>query len=287
MESAYLITWPAPGKLNRFLRILGRRPDGYHRLQTVFQFIDRCDYLSFEPRSDGLICREGEIAGVQPDSDLAVKAAHLLRRIHGEAALGVTIRIEKCLPLGSGLGGGSSDAATTLVALNHCWGCGLNLEQLAQLGLRLGADVPVFVHGRAAWAEGVGEQLTPIELDEPWFLVLTPACTVSTAAVFNDPHLTRDSQPVRITKFLISDIGNDCEAVVYERYPGVAAAARWLSQYARAQLTGTGACVFAAFPDRQAADRLVAQLPEQLSGFVTRGLNRSPLHERLGGEVAD
>ncbi len=288
MESATLkqAPWPAPAKLNRFLRILGRRPDGYHRLQTIFQFIDRCDFLSFALRSDGAIEREGEVSGVEPAADLTVRAARLLQQHCGKTAVGVTIRIEKHLPLGGGLGGGSSDAATTLVALNHYWKVGLSLVQLAELGVQLGADVPVFVQGQAAWAEGIGEQLTPVELDEPWFVALTPACAVVTATVFNDPDLTRDSQPITITNFATGDIGNDCEAVVYRRYPLVAEAAAWLSRYAKARLTGTGACVFAAFPDQSAAERVIAQLPRQLAGFVSRGLNHSPLHERLRNETA-
>jgi len=277
--------WPAPAKLNRFLHIVGRRADGYHLLQTVFQFIDRCDYLSFSVRADGLIQRRGEVGGVPAEADLSVRAAGLLQRACG-VRQGVTIVIDKRLPLGGGLGGGSSDAATTLVALNHYWGTGLTTAELATLGLTLGADVPVFVHGRAAWAEGVGERLTPLdELDEPWFVVVAPACTVATGAVFGDPKLTRDSQPVTIIDFVAGKVCNNCEAVVYERYPAVAAAARWLGAYGQARLTGTGACVFAAFAGRSAAERVVARLPSSLPGFVARGLNHSPLRERLRREL--
>lgn len=272
--------WPAPAKLNRFLHIVGRRSDGYHLLQTVFQFIDRCDYLYFQVRSDGRICRQNEVPGISPAADLSLRAARLLQEVTG-VARGATIRIDKRLPIGGGLGGGSADAATTLVALNCYWRTGLSLEQLAELGLRLGADVPVFVGGRAAWAEGVGERLTPLELDEPWFVVLVPPCSVATGAVFNDPKLTRDSQPITISAFMMGGGSNDCESVVYRHYPEVTAAAHWLSRYGKVRLTGTGGCVFAAFPDRWSAEQVADQIPTGMSGFVARGLNRSPLYERL------
>ncbi|MBK7982321.1 MAG: 4-(cytidine 5'-diphospho)-2-C-methyl-D-erythritol kinase [Candidatus Competibacteraceae bacterium] len=275
--------WPAPAKLNLMLRIVGRRADGYHLLQTVFQFLDCCDWLWFSPREDGRIERVGEVAGVPPDADLTVRAARLLQQATAQRA-GATIRIAKQLPLGGGLGGGSSDAATTLVALNHVWQTGLTLAELAELGLRLGADVPVFVRGRAAWAEGVGEQLTAIDLDEPWFLVLTPGCHVATDAIFADSELTRNSPPIRISDFLQGAGGNDCETVVYRRHPEVAAAAAWLSRHGPARLTGTGACVFAAFSDQASAGRVLSQLPPGLTGFITRGRNRSPLHARLPRE---
>ena len=272
--------WPAPAKLNLTLRIVGRRTDGYHRLQTVFQFLDRCDWLWFIPRADGVIEREGVVTGVAPEADLTFRAARLLQQATGTGS-GATIRIEKRLPLGGGLGGGSSDAATTLVALNYYWGTGLSRTRLAELGLQLGADVPVFVHGQAAWAEGVGERLTPVELPEPWFVVLTPACQVATGVVFNDPELTRNSPLSTIADFLSGAGGNDCEAVVYRRYPEVAAAAAWLRQYGAARMTGTGASVFAAFPDAGSASRVLEQLPPGWSGFVAAGRNGSPLHERL------
>jgi len=277
--------WPAPAKLNLMLRIVGRRPDGYHLLQTVFQFLDRGDWLWFELRDDGLIERASEVPGVPAAADLTVRAARLLQQAAG-VRRGVTIRIAKRLPLGGGLGGGSSDAATTLVALNHLWRTGLTLVELAELGLTLGADVPVFVHGRAAWAEGVGERLAPVDLAEPWFVVLVPACPVATGAVFNDPDLTRNSPPITITDFAAGLGGNDCEAVVYRRYPEVAAATRWLEQFGQARLTGTGACVFAVFPDGASADRVLAQLPAGCTGFVARGCNRSPLHEHLAWRPA-
>ena len=277
--------WPAPAKLNLMLRIVGRRPDGYHLLQTVFQFLDRCDLLWFIPRADGIIAREGVVAGVAPEADLIIRAARLLQQVT-ETGYGATIRIDKRLPLGGGLGGGSSDAATTLAALNHIWQTGLSLAQLAQLGLQLGADVPVFVHGQAAWAEGVGERLTPVELPEPWFVVLTPACQVSTGVVFNDPELTRNSPLSTIADLVNGAGGNDCEAVVYRRYPEIAAAAAWLNRHGAARMTGTGAGVFAAFPDAGSANRVLEQLPQGWSGFVAAGRNLSPLHERLARECA-
>jgi 4-diphosphocytidyl-2-C-methyl-D-erythritol kinase len=275
--------WPAPAKLNLMLRIVGRRSDGYHLLQTVFQFIDRCDWLWFAPRDDGVVDRVGEVADVPAETDLTVRAARLLQRLTGTRQ-GATIRIVKQLPLGGGLGGGSSDAATTLLALNHYWRAGLTLAELAELGLQLGADVPVFVHGQAAWAEGVGERLTPVTLEEPWFVVLTPSCHVITGAVFNDPELTRNSPLITITDFMMGVGGNDCEAVVYRRYPEVASAAAWLAQHGQARLTGTGACVFAALPDEASAGRILNRLPPDWAGFVARGRNRSPLHERLTRE---
>ena len=281
MGSAALTdVWPAPAKLNRFLRIVGRRPDGYHLLQTVFQFLDRCDYLSFEVRSDGELVREGQVADVRAEDDLTVRAARALQQATG-VTLGATIRVEKRLPMGGGLGGGSSDAATTLVALNHYWRTGLTQDRLTDLGLRLGADVPVFVAGQAAWAEGVGERLRPVNPDRPWFVVVVPAVTVSTREVFSDPGLTRDSPPLKIRDFVVGHGTNDCESVVFRRYPQVAEAAAWLANYGSAQLTGTGGCVFAPFEDKGVAERIVSMLPHELSGFVARGLNRSPLLERL------
>ena len=272
--------WPAPAKLNLMLRIVGQRADGYHLLQTVFQFLDCGDWLWFDARDDGRIERVGEVPGVPAEADLTVRAAWLLQRTAG-VHRGATIRIAKQLPMGGGLGGGSSDAATTLVALNQLWRTGLTLAELAELGLMLGADVPVFVHGQAAWAEGVGERLTPVDLAERWFVVLIPACPVATGAVFKDPDLTRNSLPITITDFVTGAGGNDCEAVVYRRYPEVAAAARWLARFGQARLTGTGACVFAAFPDGPSAEQVLARLPTGWTGFVGRGRNRSPLHEHL------
>jgi 4-diphosphocytidyl-2-C-methyl-D-erythritol kinase len=271
--------WPAPAKLNLMLRVLGRRPDGYHRLQTVFQFLDRADLLYFEPRRDGRIRRVSALAGVPEEADLVVRAARLLQESTG-CPLGADIRVDKRLPMGGGLGGGSSDAGTTLMALDSLWGTGLGRDGLMALGLSLGADVPVFILGRAAWGEGVGEQLTPIELPRPWYLILVPDSQVSTAAVFSDPELTRNSPSITIADFLAGEQRNDCVPVVRRRYPEVAAALAWLADFGAARLTGTGACVFAAFETEAAARAARHAVPARFSAFVARGLNRSPMLDR-------
>jgi len=268
--------WPAPAKLNLMLRVLGRRPDGYHLLQTVFQFLDRADRLYFSVRDDGIVARPEGIDEIPPEQDLIVRAARALQAYSG-CALGADIRCDKQLPMGGGLGGGSSDAATTLHALNHLWGLGLEASTLARLGLGLGADVPVFVHGHAAWGEGVGEELQPIVLPEPWYLVLVPPCQVSTAAVFGDPELTRDSPPVTIADFVAGDARNDCLSVVLSRYAEVREAFQWLDQRADARLTGTGACVFAALETRAEAVALLGAAPTRYTPFIARGCNLSPL----------
>ena len=269
--------WPAPAKLNLMLHITGRRPDHYHELQTVFQFLDHADRLYFGLRDDGEVRRHGGPAGVDAAADLCVRAAGLLQA-HAEISHGVDIYNEKVLPAGGGLGGGSSDAATTLWALNHLWKLGLDVGELAGLGLQLGADVPVFLHGRASWAEGVGEILSPVNLPEPWFLVLNPNVSISTAAVFSDAELTRDTPRTTIRAFLSGGGRNDCEAVVRRRYPEVAAALDWLNSYSTARMTGTGACVFAAFDAETDAREIATRVPSGWTAFVARGLNRSPLH---------
>jgi 4-diphosphocytidyl-2-C-methyl-D-erythritol kinase len=274
--------WPAPAKLNLMLRILGRRPDGFHQLQTVYQFLDCGDLLHFERRRDGQIRRSTAVKGVPEKADLAVRAAGMLKA-HTGCRSGVDIEIEKRLPLGGGLGGGSSDAATTLVALNRIWGTGLGQEQLMALALSLGADVPVFVGGVAAWGEGVGEILTPLDLQEPWYLILVPPCGVSTAEVFSDPGLTRNSPAIKISDFLGGDDRNDCEETVRRRYPAVADALDWLGSRARGRLTGTGGCVFAAFAQKEEAVAVRGLAPRHFSPFVARGLNRSPLLDRVAG----
>jgi len=276
--------WPAPAKLNRFLHVLGRRTDGYHRLQTVFQFLDRCDWIAIEAVEDGAIRRPVGPAAIPAEQDLAVRAARLLQQ-HSGVRHGATLRVDKRLPLGGGLGGGSSDAATVLVGLNRIWGTDLDHDELAALGLELGADVPVFVRGLASWAEGVGEELTPLDLDRPWFVVLQPAVTVSTAAVFSDPQLTRDSRPITISDFLAGRSGNDCEAVVRRRYPPVDEVLAWLSAYGPARLTGTGGCVFLPLDSEAAANAVLAEAEPRWNGFVARGLNRSPLLQRLAEEI--
>jgi len=272
--------WPAPAKLNLFLRVVGRRPDGYHELQTVFQMLDHGDLLAFEA-SDGLaVARAYDLPGVPAERDLVLRAARLLQARTG-CQLGVRIRLHKRLPMGGGLGGGSSDAATTLVALNHIWGCGLQAAELAELGLALGADVPVFVHGHAAWAEGVGERLMPVDLQEPWYLVIWPPVDVSTATVFADPELTRDLAPITLRDFISGEHGNACEPVVRRRYPEVGRAMGWLDRFASARLTGTGGCVFATFDEPAPARAILRRLPEPWHGFVARGRNRSPLVDKL------
>ena len=275
--------WPAPAKLNLMLRITGRRADGYHELQTVFQFIDITDRLAFRLREDGLIRRSRELPGVAERDDLVLRAARLLRE-HCPGGQGVDIRLDKRLPMGGGLGGGSSDAATVLVALNRLWGCGLASEELAGLGLHLGADVPVFVQGHAAWAEGVGEELQAIVLEQPWYLVLVPPVQVSTAEVFQASELTRNSSAITIRAFIAGDSRNDCLPVVRKRYPQVAQAIDWLGKYTEAKLTGTGACVFGAFASRAAAEAALGEMPAAWKGLVARGLNVSPLLDRLGEE---
>lgn len=277
--------WPAPGKLNLFLHIVGRRADGYHELQTAFQFIDLWDSIRFYQRPAGVIERLGAIPGVPPEDDLTVRAAHRLAKAAGEHGVslmqGVAIDVEKRLPVGGGVGGGSSDAATVLTALNQLWGTGFDEARLAALGLELGADVPVFVHARAAWAEGVGERLVPVDFAEPVYVVLRPDVAISTAEVFKAPELTRDSPVLTITGFLQAGGRNDCEPVVRKRYPVVAGALDWLGRFGPARLTGTGSCVFAPMPDAAQADAVLAAKPAGWQGWATRGLNRSPLAARL------
>ena len=272
--------WPAPAKVNLFLHILGRRPDGYHELQTVFQFAGLCDTLSFELREDGEVRRTTDLPGVAPEADLVVRAARLLQS-HTGTRLGADIGVTKRIPTGAGLGGSSSDAATTLVALDHLWGAGLSSPELQSIGRRLGADVPIFLHAQATWAEGIGERFSPIALDEPWYLLIRPNIEVSTAAVFNDPDLTRNTSPMTIAGFLAGEGHNDCEPVVRVRYPEVGAALDWLGERAHARLTGTGSCVFGAFPSEAEAQAVLTELPRRWGGFVAQGRNRSPLLDRL------
>ena len=275
--------WPAPAKLNLMLHITGRRQDGYHLLQTVFQFIDFSDSLDFSIRDDGVISRQSDWQVVAEADDLIVHAAKLLQQMSA-CDLGADISLQKRLPTGGGLGGGSSDAATTLVALNYLWGLELSIEQLAEIGLQLGADVPVFVHGKAAWAEGVGERLTAIEPEESWYLVLLPDCSVSTREVFNLSDLTRNTPAIRIRDFLEDGGHNDCESVVRNLYPQVVEALDWLGQFAVARMTGTGSCIFAGFDKQQQAESVHEKLPQGWEGFVAKGLNNSPLQIRLEQE---
>ncbi|MDE3735624.1 4-(cytidine 5'-diphospho)-2-C-methyl-D-erythritol kinase [Pseudomonas resinovorans] len=281
MRDAQLIL-PAPAKLNLMLHILGRRADGYHELQTLFQFLDHGDELGFSLRQDGEIHLRTEVPGVPHDSNLIVRAARKLKAESG-CRLGADIWLDKRLPMGGGIGGGSSDAATALLALNRLWNLGWSEDRLATLGLSLGADVPVFVRGRAAFAEGVGEQLTPVELPEPWFLVAVPQVFVSTAEVFSDPELTRNSPPIKVRSLLEGGGRNDCQPVVEKRYPDVRNALILLNNFTSARLTGTGACVFGSFPSKSDADKVSRQLPATLPSFVAQGRNISMLHRKLQG----
>ncbi|MCQ4265412.1 4-(cytidine 5'-diphospho)-2-C-methyl-D-erythritol kinase [Stutzerimonas stutzeri] len=283
-----MLTLPAPAKLNLMLHIIGRRADGYHELQTLFQFLDHGDELSFSPREDGEIRLHAELPGVDHDSNLIVLAARLLQRESG-CPLGADIHLLKRLPMGGGIGGGSSDAATTLLGLDHLWQLHLGEDRLAELGLTLGADVPVFVRGRAAFAEGVGERLQPVELAEPWFLVIAPQVSVSTAEIFADPELTRNTPAITVRSLLAGGGHNDCQPVVEKRYPEVRNALSLLNKFVPASMTGTGACVFGSFPNAGEADKVRRQLPDTLPSFVARGRNVSMLHrslEQLAQEVS-
>lgn len=280
-----IITLPAPAKLNLFLHITGRRSDGYHNLQTLFQLLDYGDTLRFSLRADGQLHFSCNDITLDNDNNLVMQAARQLKQTLNCAA-GADIHLDKRIPAGAGLGGGSSDAATTLVALNRLWQGGLSREQLATLGLQLGADVPVFVMGRSAWAEGIGEKLDPVTLQEQFFVVLSPACQVTTATIFSHQQLTRDSTAIKMCAFLAGQSRNDCEALVRKLYPAVDAALIWLSRFAPARMTGTGSSVFAAFSKEAQARAVLAQLPTRssgplagLKGFVARGINRSPLGE--------
>lgn len=275
-----MLTLPAPAKLNLMLHITGRRADGYHELQTLFQFLDYGDELSFRLREDGQIRLLTELPGVDHDSNLIVRAARLLQRESG-CALGADIQLTKRLPMGGGIGGGSSDAATTLVGLDHLWNTRLGEDRLAELGLNLGADVPVFVRGRAAFAEGVGERLQPVDLPEPWFLVIAPQVSVSTAEIFADPELTRNTPAITVRSLLAGGGHNDCQPVVEKRYPEVHNALSLLNKFVQARMTGTGACVFGSFPNEGEADKVRRQLPATLPSFVARGRNVSMLHRSL------
>lgn len=275
-----MLTLPAPAKLNLWLHIIGRRPDGYHELETVFQFLDHADELRYSLREDGQIHLRTEIAGVPHDSNLIVRAARQLQQKSG-CSLGVDIWLDKILPMGGGIGGGSSNAATTLLALNHLWQLGWDKDRLAALGLGLGADVPVFVRGHAAFAQGVGEQLTPVDPEEPWYVVLVPQVSVSTAEIFSHPELTRDSLPLKMRPVPEGNSRNDCQPVVEQSYPEVRNALNMLGKYTEARLTGTGSCVFGAFPSKAEADKLLALLSETQTGFVAKGSNISMLHRKL------
>ena len=270
--------YPAPAKLNLFLHVVGRRDDGYHLLQSAFRLIDRADTVHLALRDDGRVVRERDLPGVAEDDDLTVRAARLLQT-HAPEGAGVTIRLEKILPLGGGLGGGSSDAATVLLALNRLWQVNLPRESLQALALQLGADVPVFVFGQTAFAEGVGEVLSPLNVAPAWYVVLMPPVQVPTAAIFAAPELTRDTPALRMARFSAGMGRNDLQPVVVSRYPEVARYLEWLAQFGAAQMTGSGACVFASFESEDAAWAVLRQLPETMQGFVAQGLDRHPLFD--------
>ncbi|MBM4209499.1 MAG: 4-(cytidine 5'-diphospho)-2-C-methyl-D-erythritol kinase [Gammaproteobacteria bacterium] len=287
-----LVWWPAPAKLNLCLHVTGRRADGYHELQTVFQIIELLDELAFELAPPGIIercddahAKPGALTQIPAVDDLCIRAARALEAAvlarSGRQPAGVRVRIRKRIPMGGGLGGGSSDAATTLLVLNTAWACGFTVDELAAIGLTLGADVPVFLRGASALGEGVGERLIPLELPEKWFLVIHPGVSVPTAAVFQAPELTRNSPILTIPALLASGGRNDCEPVVRQRYPEVAEAIDWLARFAPARLTGTGSCLFASFDSAAAAERVAARVPDRWRAWVVRGVSRSPLIARL------
>lgn len=274
------IILPCPAKLNLFLLITGRRDDGYHQLQTLFQLLDYGDELTISERSDSEIVLTPEFDDIPCENNLVYRAAQLLRQASG-CTRGAQLHLHKRLPAGGGIGGGSSDAATALLGLNHLWQLGLGEDALAQLGRQLGADVPVFVRGKTAWAEGVGEQLRPLLLAPRWYVILAPQCAVSTAEIFSHKDLTRDSKGIKVRAFLEEGGKNDCQPLVEKLFPQVKDAVDWLCRYGPAQMTGTGACVFAPFATEAEAQKVFAKRPRQLNGFVAKGVNESPLHQRL------
>jgi 4-diphosphocytidyl-2-C-methyl-D-erythritol kinase len=275
-QAAWRRRWPAPAKLNLFLHVVGRRADGYHLLQTVFRLIDLVDWIEFSPREDSAIRLAEPLPGVAEDIDLTVRAARLLQEA-GAVRTGVTIRVAKRIPIGGGLGGGSSDAATTLIALDELWGTGLSRAALTQLAVRLGADVPFFTLGRNAFAEGIGEVLTPLALDPAWYVVITPQVAVSTGEIFGSPELTRNSKPLTMQAFFAGLGRNDLEPVVCRQFPQVAQALAWLKRHGDARLSGSGSSVFAAYQTEAEARAVVARIPGEWRGVAVRGLDRHPL----------
>ena len=278
--TAIRAAWPAPAKINLFLHVVGRREDGYHLLQTHFQFLDHGDAIHLSVRRDGLVRRTSALEGVPQERDLVVRAARALQQATG-TSLGVDIEVVKRLPMGGGLGGGSSNAATVLRVLDVLWNTRLGVDRLAMLGLALGADVPVFVRGEAAWAEGVGEHLTPLAAEEPWTLVVHPGCSVPTAAVFKHPDLTRNTPALKIATLPLTALHNDCEPITRRLFPVVGEALDWLGMHAPSRMSGTGACVFASFASEAAARETARLVPAGWQWFVARRRNRSPLLDRL------
>lgn len=273
--------WPAPAKLNLFLHVVGRRADGYHLLQTVFQIVDLVDTISLTPRADARIERIDPLPDVAPADDLCLRAARALQRYSG-CELGADIGLVKRIPIGGGLGGGSSDAASVLVGLNEIWQTGLDRTRLAAIGLELGADVPVFVHGHSAFAEGIGERLQPIDLEGRWYVILHPAVHIATPQIFSAPELTRNTPVTTIARFLSGESGhNDLEPVVRARHPAVDSALHWLSGHAPARMSGSGSCVFAALADEAQARAVATACPEAWRAFVVRGVAQSPLEQAV------
>lgn len=273
-------TFPSPAKINLNLHIVGRRNDGYHLLQSYFQILDFGDTMRFEVADDNITLLT-PFEGVTHDDNLIVKAANLLKHKAQDERLGVKIEIDKQLPMGGGLGGGSSNAATTLLALNKLWGLNYNRDELAQIGLTLGADVPIFVRGYSAWGEGIGDQLTPVENKSKWYVVLRPPVEVSTASVFQHPELTRDTPSYTVATVLAGGGRNDCEPIVRSLYKEVDDGLKWLSQFGEAKLTGTGSCIFAEFDDRDTANRVLNCKPQRFDGFVAKGVFSSPINDML------
>ncbi|TNH03487.1 4-(cytidine 5'-diphospho)-2-C-methyl-D-erythritol kinase [Testudinibacter sp. TR-2022] len=280
-ENALQRRYPCPAKLNLFLYINRQRSDGYHELQTLFQFLDYGDWLTVHVRNDTQINLTPHLEGVSPEHNLVYRAAKLLQQ-HSGCQLGADLYLDKVLPMGGGVGGGSSNAATALMVLNQLWQLNLDLDSLAKLGLTLGADVPIFIYGNAAFAEGVGEELTACYPEEKWYLVAKPNVSIATAEIFGDPTLPRHTPKKSLTTLLKQEFSNDCEKIVRDHYPEVEHLLNWLLQYAPARLTGTGACVFAEFDNKIAAQQVCEQLPNTINAFVARGMNRSPLHILLG-----
>lgn len=274
-------SFPAPAKLNLFLHIVGRRADGYHLLQSVFRLIDRHDTLQLRVTRDGVIRRLSAPAGIEAAQDLCLRAAHLLKH-HSGSRMGVEIRLQKRLPVGGGLGGGSSDAATVLLALNRLWELNLSRQELQHLALQLGADVPVFVFGQNAWAEGIGENLRAIRLPPAWYVVLTPEVHVATAEIFASPELTRNTIPAKMATFFKGFGHNDLEPAVFRQYPAVASALEWLKAFGDARMSGSGASVFLEVEDEAAARRIAALKPGTMNGFVAQGLDQHPLYDFAG-----
>ncbi len=277
------LRYPAPAKLNLFLHVIGRRSDGYHLLQTVFHLIDCCDWLRFSPRNDSRVALAKPLPGIDESEELTVRAARLLMQVSGKDR-GVEILVEKNIPVGGGLGGGSSDCATALLVLNRLWGLDLPRQRLAEMALTLGADVPFFLLGENAFAEGIGEELSPIRLPDAWYVILVPSVSVPTPSVFSAPELTRNSKTIKISSFSAGFGRNDLQPVVCRRYPEVAAHLDWLGRFGAARMSGSGACVFTGFASEGEARAVLSALPGDMRGFVARGLQRHPLAAMLESE---